>query len=113
MKRFAVFLTPDAEEDIASIHDYIEEHESTARADRTAASLFAVIGTLSEMPMRGSTPREIAGWIPWDVRELHHWSYRIFYLISGSAVSVFAVVDGRRDMQDFLARRLARGSASR
>lgn len=109
MTRYDVSLTAEAEEDIASIHDYIEQAESVERADRIAAMLFEAVGSLANMPHRGNIPKELGYFSAVeDVRELHCRSYRIFYQVIGSDVVVFAVADGRRDMQAFLHRRLAR-----
>lgn len=108
MMRYTVNLTGDAEEDIVSIHDYLEENESLQPADRTALAIFTAIGTLAEMPNRGNFPKELAAMGAAGTREIHVQSYRIFYRIEEQAVFVFAVADGRRDMQGFLYRRLVR-----
>jgi len=43
-----------------------------------------------------------------DFREVHVGPYRIIYEMGGRVVWVLAVLDGRRDIQDVLARRLLR-----
>nr|AOO92220.1 plasmid stabilization protein [Rhizobium leguminosarum bv. trifolii] len=43
-----------------------------------------------------------------EYRELHHKPWRMIYRIMGTDVVVYCVVDGRRDMQSFLERRLIR-----
>ncbi len=109
MTRYDVLLTWEAEEDIAAIHDYIEASESVERADRTAAMLFEAVASLETLPHRGNVPKELSLLAAAeDVRELHFWSYRLIYQIVGSDVTVLAIADGRRDMQAFLQRRLAR-----
>ena len=43
-----------------------------------------------------------------EFRELHFKPYRLIYRIMDKQVIVYCVVDGRRDMQSFLLRRLIR-----
>ena len=43
-----------------------------------------------------------------DYREAHFKPYRIIYRVMGQQVIVYCVLDGRRDMQSLLLRRLMR-----
>jgi len=43
-----------------------------------------------------------------EFREAHYKPYRVIYRIVDTQVIVYCVVDGRRDMQSFLQRRLLR-----
>lgn len=60
------------------------------------------------MPQRGNVPRELAALGVIEYREAHFKPYRIIYRIVDSDVVVYCVVDGRRDIQSFLARRNVR-----
>lgn len=106
--RFRVLLAEDAERDIEDIYRYIADHDSVSNADRVLAALEGACERLSEMPERGNIPKELAGLGITDYREMHYKPYRIIYRITGGDVVVYCVVDGRRDMQSFLERRLLR-----
>lgn len=106
--RYEVELTIGAARDLAEIRVFLTESESATRAEQVLSALQEMLGTLIEMPRRGNTPKELALFSTVEFRELHYQSYRMIYSIDGGTVSVVAVADGRRDMQAFLHRRLAR-----
>ncbi|WP_428031953.1 type II toxin-antitoxin system RelE/ParE family toxin [Ancylobacter sp.] len=106
--RYDVQLTLGAARDLAEIRRFLTESESAARAGQILSALQGRLATLAEMPSRGNMPRELSHLGVVGLRELHHQSYRMIYLIEGRVVSVIAVADGRRDMQSFLQRRLLR-----
>ena len=58
------------------------------------------------MPERGSYPEELSQLGIKEYREVFFKPYRIIYRIIGRQVYVFLVVDGRRNMQKLLQRRL-------
>lgn len=106
--RFRVLLADDAERDIEDIYRYIVGHDSVGNAERVLSALEAACERLSDMPERGNIPKELTGVGITDYREAHYKPYRIIYRIMGRDVVVYCVVDGRRDMQAFLERRLLR-----
>jgi toxin ParE1/3/4 len=75
--KFEVLLTDGAAQDLESIHDYISEFDCLANANCVLDAVMAVVESLSRFPERGSYPKELV-----------------------------CLVDGRRDMQSVLARRL-------
>lgn len=105
---FRVLLADDAERDIEDIHRTIASHDSVANADRVLAALEDACARLSDSPERGNIPKELAGLGITDYREAHFKPYRVIYRIIGRDVVVYCVVDGRRDMQTLLERRLLR-----
>jgi toxin ParE1/3/4 len=62
-------------------------------ARRWAASVFDVVETLSESPLRGRVVPEIGRE---DLRELLHGTYRIIYQVATETVYVLTVRHGRR-----------------
>ena len=105
---FEVFLVEDAERDIEDIHRYIARHDTIDQADRVVDALERLCATLAELPDRGNVPKELRGLGITEYREVHHKPYRILYRVIGRRVIVHCVVDGRRDMQSLLQRRLLR-----
>ena len=105
---FKVFLVEDAEGDIEDIHAYITAHGSFERADGVVDALEELCAGLTELPERGNVPKELRDLGITDYRELHHKPYRVIYRIIGDSVVITCVIDGRRDMESLLQRRLLR-----
>ena len=104
---YEVVLTPGAEQDLEAIIDYIAEHDCTASAERVLDQLSEVLASLGHMPERGSIPRELQALGIREYRQVLFKPWRCIYRITESQrVVVYLVVDGRRDMQGLLQRRL-------
>ena len=104
--RFNVLLTQGAEQDLESIHDYISELDSVANANHVLDRLTEVVEGLAQCPERGSYPEELVALGIRDYRQTAFKPYRVIYRVLGSQVVIYLIVDGRRDMQSVLARRL-------
>lgn len=104
--RYEVLLTRGAEQDLESIHDYIAEHDSLARANHVLDQLEKVVESLSRFPERGSYPKELAALGIKDYRQTAFKPYRVIYRVLGAQGIIYLIVDGRRDMQSVLAHRL-------
>jgi len=104
--RYEVLLTRGAEQDLESIHDYIAEFDSLANADHVLDELMVVARGLAQFPERGSYPRELVALGIKDYRQTAFKPYRVIYRVVGNQVIIYLIVDGRRDMQSVLARRL-------
>ncbi len=63
---------------------------------------------LAELPERGNAPKELRDLGITQYREIHDKTYRVIYQIIGDEVVIHCVVDGRRDMETLLHRRLVR-----
>jgi toxin ParE1/3/4 len=105
-KRYEVLLTRGAEQDLEALHDYLSEFDSVASANRVLDRLMEVVEGLARFPERGSCPRELAALGIKEYRQPAFKPYRAIYRVLGSQVVVYLIVDGRRDMQTVLARRL-------
>lgn len=104
--RYEVVLTRGAEQDLESIHDYIAEFDSLANANHVLDRLMEVVQGLAQFPERGSHPRELVALGIKDYRQSAFKPYRVVYRVLGNQVVIYLIVDGRRDMQSVLARRL-------
>ena len=106
MKRFEVLLTEDASRDLEEIFDYIAEHDDPAKAGPVLARIEEVVASLATFPDRGSHPKELLALGIREYRQTFFKPYRVIYRIVDKRVYVYLIVDGRRDMQTLLARRL-------
>jgi toxin ParE1/3/4 len=103
---FEVFLTDDAARDLTELYDYIAAHDSLRKADYVLEQVEKAFLKLSEFPERGANPKELLALGIREYREIFFKPYRIIYRVMDKIVYVLLIVDGRRDMQALLQRRL-------
>lgn len=103
---FKVMLTADAVTDLNELYDYIESNDSPEKADYVLGQIEQVFSTLSESPERGAYPKELLILGIREYREIFFKPYRIIYRVISRVVYIYLIVDGRRDMQSLLQRRM-------
>ena len=104
--RFKVLLTKDALRDLEELYDYIAFHDTPRNADYVLDKIEKTFSNPSELPERGAYPKELLALGIREYREIFFKPYRIIYRIMKKKVFVLPIVDGRRDMQSLLQRRL-------
>lgn len=103
---FKVLLTNDATRDLEELYEYISLHDAPEKANYVLDKIESIFTGLSEFPERGAFPKELLALGIRDYREIFFKPYRIIYRVLSKNVYVFLIVDGRRDMQSLLQRRL-------
>ena len=103
---FPVLLTNDAARDLDELYDYIARHDTPKKADYVLEQIEKAFFRLSEFPERGAYPKELLAIGIREYREIFFKPYRILYRVLDKKVYVLLIVDGRRDMQTLLQRRL-------
>lgn len=103
---YEVLLTAGAEKDLEALYDYIAEYDSPASADHVLDQLLKVATSLASFPERGSHPKELLALGIREYRQTLFKPYRVIYRMVGQRVYIYLIIDGRRDMQALLARRL-------
>jgi len=103
-----VLVIADAEEDLYEIYNYIAANDSINKAEYILTKLEDACNSLSTFPNRGHLPPELERIGIYEYQEIHFKPYRIIYQITESTVYIHCVLDGRRDMQQLLQRRLLR-----
>ncbi len=103
---FRVLLTADAAHDLEELYDFITAHDSTQKADHVLAKIEKAFTSLSETPNRGDYPGELLAIGIREYREVFFKPHRLIYRVLERTVYVLLIVDGRRDMQSILQRRL-------
>lgn len=101
-----VLLTDSAANDLEEIYDYIKQHDSANNADHVLLQIEIKLNSLSDSPERGSHPRELLALGIREYREIFFKPYRIIYRVINNTIYVLLIVDGRRDMDVLLQRRL-------
>jgi toxin ParE1/3/4 len=103
---FKVLLTNDAARDLDELYDYIALHDAPRKADHVLEQIEKAFSKLSEFPERGAYPKELLALGIREYREVFFKPYRIIYRVMDKNVYVLLIVDGCRDMQSLLQRRL-------
>ncbi len=106
--KFTVHLIEDAEIDLLDIYRYVLQNDSMERADKLLDDIEQTIGKLETMPLRGHYPPELERVGVLEFREILFKPYRIIYQVIKSSVYVHCILDGRRDLQELLQKRLLR-----
>jgi len=105
---YTVLLTQDAMDDLEAIYDYIYVHDSPGKAEYVIGRIEETFGRLTLFPERGGYLPELLEVGVKEYRETFFKPYRIVYRIQDSKVYIMIIVDGRRDLQTLLLRRLLR-----
>jgi toxin ParE1/3/4 len=103
-----VQMLPEAENDLVDIYNYVVQHDSTVQADKLLDSLELKCTSLINQPERGHGVPELERIHAVGFREIHLKPFRIIYQIEGNNIFIHAVIDGRRELQELLERRLLR-----
>jgi toxin ParE1/3/4 len=103
---YSVFLTDSAVCDLEELDAYITRYDSVERADDVLRKIEKSIRSLSEQADRGVYPKELSTLGIREYREIFFKPYRIIYRVIKDDVYIYLIVDGRRDMQTLLERRL-------
>lgn len=104
--QYEILLTQGAEQDLESIYDYWVEADALDTANDILDQLMKTADSLSQSPERGSYPKELAALGIQEYRQIFLNVYRVIYRVQGRQVIIYTILDGRRDMQSLLARRL-------
>ncbi len=109
---YEVVLTEDAQQDLQELYDYIAEIDAPAKADYVLDRIEQLVTSLANMPERGAWTKELLALGIREYREIYFKPYRVIYRVIRSdkrrMVYVYLIVDGRRDMQALLQRRMFR-----
>ena len=108
MKRYRVRLTDQAEQDLVDVFEYIATEDSIEAAWQVFEELERRILALDQLAERGNYLPELLELGIKEFREVHFKPYRVIYEVVGGQVIVLACLDGRRDMQALLERRVLR-----
>ena len=101
-----VCLTHSAESDLAEIYDYIAHADSQKKADYVLENLVVLTESLAKIPERGTYPKELQEIGIYEYRQAFFKPYRLIYRIINQKVFIYLIVDGRRDIESVLTRRL-------
>ena len=105
MTRYKVLIPSSVIYDIQEIVDYIAE-DNASIALEILDRLESRVNSLREYPERGRVVPELLNQNIMEYHEIIETPWRIIYKIVDSIVYVLTVIDGRRNVQDILLRKL-------
>ncbi|HPG38528.1 MAG TPA: type II toxin-antitoxin system RelE/ParE family toxin [bacterium] len=105
---YKIYIIADAERDLVDLFKYVVKHDSRVKAEQLLANLQTTCQSLADFAQRGHTPPELGRIGVFEYKEIHYKPYRIIYQIITDRVYVHCILDGRRDLQDLLQKRLLR-----
>jgi len=103
-KRYQVFWTQTAQQDLSKIIEYIAAGNKL-HAGRIYAEIKEKAGNLQQMPLQGRIVPELRYFSILIYRELIITPWRLIYKIEENKAWVLAVIDGRRNVEEILLNR--------
>ena len=108
MKGYAIRVTPEAEQDIQQIKNYVVKRFGRATWTETFQTLKNSMQILRDFPESGDIPAELEQFEIMGYREVVSGQNRIIYNIINQQVVIYLVADTRRDLVAILNKRLFR-----
>jgi len=105
MSKYKVLIPSNVERDILEIVEYISNDNATTALE-VLDRLEKRMNSLKNYPERGRVVPELLNQNIVEYREIIESPWRIIYKITGLNVYILAVIDGRRNVQDILLRKL-------
>jgi toxin ParE1/3/4 len=105
-ERRRVYWAPSALGDFEEILEYVRLRDSAAAAKSLGAKMLTQIESLAVHPMRCRLVPELLAVEISTYRELILKPYRVFFRVDAGAVQIVGVLDGRRDLETALLRRV-------
>lgn len=104
-----VRLTDAAVRDLEEICNWIAEHDSSVKALHVLDRIPSAAESIGKSPHSGSRPPELPAGMEAEYRQVFFKPYRLIYEVRGTGVIIYLIVDGRRNLQSLLLRRLTEG----
>ena len=104
--KYRVLLTGGAGRDLEALYDYVVRSDGFSQARHLLDRLMETVESLARFPQRGSHPKELAALGIKEYWQVLFKPYRVIYRVIDRRVIIYLIVEGRRDMQSVLARKL-------
>jgi toxin ParE1/3/4 len=105
VKEYSVTVTQTAEDDLDDIISYIA-NDNASIALKILERLQKAINSLKYFPERGRRVPELLDKNIKEYRELIEKPWRIIYKVENNDVHILTLIDGRRNVQDILTRKI-------
>jgi len=105
---YSVIILPEARDDLFELYTYVARNDSVQKADTLLKALEEKCDSLHTAPERGNKVIELERVHAQGIREIHYKPYRTIFQVIDRKVFVHAILDGRRELQELLERRVLR-----
>jgi toxin ParE1/3/4 len=106
--KYKVIIDPQAKADLKEIFYFVANNDGKLIANKLLDNLETTLYKLENYPKRGHIPPELIDAGVKSYLEIHYKPYRIIYEINNNLVYIHSVLDGRRNIQEILQRRILR-----
>lgn len=108
MKNRDILFTPNAARDLKDIYQYIKLNDSLEAGKTVYQNIRTACLELADFPNKGKILPELARISVLRYRQVIWRPYRIIYKLSAETIYIMAIIDGRRNLEDLLTKRLLR-----
>ena len=105
-RRSTVQIGRGAKADLRHIRGYLIDQAGRDVANNITRKILDLVEKLEQFPERGPIPDEVQLLGFDNIRQLSLRPYRVIYQVAPGKVTILMIVDGRRDLQPLLRRRL-------
>lgn len=102
MQTYSIIIVNDAKRDLDDIWLYVAINDLPEKANDLNDTLMETCYSLCYMPERGRRVDELESIGFFGFREIIHRPYRIIYQFINSTVVIHRIIDGRRNLKEFL-----------
>ena len=105
-ERYRILWAPAAIRDLDEILAYLATRDGPEAASLVYSKISGRIESLSRHPHRCRIAPELREIGVSEYREILVYPYRTFFRVSGDVLGIVGVLDGRRDLEELLIKRL-------
>ncbi|GAB6091439.1 type II toxin-antitoxin system RelE/ParE family toxin [Spirochaeta dissipatitropha] len=104
-----IIYSLDARDDILEIVSWQQEKHGPDKAYSVYKKLKEKIDALLQFPETGRVVPELMSIGVNEIRELIEYPWRIFYKLNDKTLQIISIIDGRRDVQEILYKKIIDG----
>jgi len=108
MKNRKIVFSPNAAQDLKEIYRYIINNDSFASGKAVYQNIKSSCLQLANFPNKEKIPPELARISVLRYHQIVWKPYRIIYKLSDETIYIMAILDGRRNLEELLTKRLLR-----
>ena len=104
-----IIWSQDASDDLLEIIDYIKENSGKVIAYEIYTRIIDHVESIDSFPESGRVVPELMTIGITDLRELIESPWRIFYRVTSNEIQIISVIDGRRNVEEILYKKVIDG----
>jgi toxin ParE1/3/4 len=109
MAELEIRWTINAEEDILGIVNWIKEHSGPMTAGNIYNRIKSRVLPLADFPGTGRSVPQLVQLGITDIKQILEKPWIIYYKVSNNIIWILAVIDGRRNLEDIVYKKVVEG----